>query len=197
MRNKIEAILPNHTIISTDAPNIYIVDYKNLNGGDVEMLTEAPTDIKGVVIKNIRRIEVCFDGFKESSLPISVGEYSRQCECVLFPAACNETDWILFIETKYTYDLKSAFKENHDYPNCMIDQVISTVNYFRQKGIIAKKRRVDAMLSFPKLIDDFSSTFFTGSMSIEDILLEHRIRIRATNSASIISEKRLKLLPKQ
>jgi hypothetical protein len=99
----------------------------------------------------------------------------------------------LFIETKYSTNLENAFRKENDYPNCMINQIIETVKYFRAKGVIAENRRVNAIVSFPNLIDEFNATFFTGELSIEQILIDYKILIRATNSGIIKSEKRLTL----
>jgi len=37
MKQKINSILPNHTLLEYDSDNFYVVDYKNINGGDVEL----------------------------------------------------------------------------------------------------------------------------------------------------------------
>lgn len=194
MRTKIETILPEHTLKTSASNNIYIIDFKHINGGDVELLEIEPEGIKYVHLDNIQPISVVFDGFKNNALPIEVGVFNRQCECVIFPETCDEKDWILFIETKYVNNLENAFRENNDYPNCMINQIIQTVKYFREKNIIEANRRVNAIVSFPTLIEEFNSTFFTGTQSIDDILNEHNILIRATNSALIKSEKRITLI---
>ena len=193
MKNRIEEMLPQHTISQSQASKIYIVDYTNFKTGSVELFEIEPEHIKYVLLENKNEITVCFDGFEQNALEISKGYYSRQCECVVFPTACSENDWVLFIETKYTNDVVSAFREEHDYPNCMISQIVDTVNFFRDKGILESWRRATAIVSFPNLVEAFNSTFFTGAISELDILKEHNILIRATNSANIISAKRIKL----
>lgn len=192
MLNKINELLPTHIIIPEDLPKLYVVDYTNINGGKVVLLNSKPTE-SNVYIENTNRVPIYFDGFDYNALEISTSIYSKQCECLIFPQQNIITDWILVIETKYVNNLENAFKENYDYPNCMISQIIETVNYFRNKGIIDVNRRVNAIVSFPSLIEDFSSTFFTGRLSIEDILIDYKIRIRATNSAEIISNKRINI----
>ncbi len=193
MIDKITELLPDHTISMSASPDLYIVDFKNINGGGVELLETEPVDVKSVYLKNIQPIKIAFDGFKDNALPTDVaGVHNKQCECVVFPASCKATDWILFIETKYTNDLRTAFDENNDYPNYMANQIIATVEYFRTKNIIPQKKRVHAIVSFPTLIDEFSSYFFQGG-EVEEILQNHRILIRATNSALIKSEKRITL----
>ncbi len=194
MKERISRILPNHNLAVFSSSNLYIIDYKDISGGDVLMVGAKPTDIKYVYLSNPRNIETCFDGFKDNALPISVGTYNSQCECVTFPNRCDPSDWILFVETKYANNRQNAFNEVYDYPNGMVNQIIDTVKYFRDKGIIPINKRVSAIVSFPNLIEEFNSTLFTGDLSIEDILSGHNILIRGTNSALIRSEKRLKLL---
>lgn len=193
MKVSIEKELPDHLIIKSEATNIYIVDYKKLNNGDVVLLEEEPDDIKYVYLQNNNGISIYFDGFKDNALVIKDGEHSQQCECVLFPADCNGTDWVLFIECKYTYDLKTASDVKNGYPQKMISQIIETVSFFRSKGILDQKRRASAIVSFPNLMEEFNSTFFTGTLTELDILKEHNILVRATNSATIKSQKRITL----
>ena len=98
MKTLIEKVFPTHTITESQAPNIYIVDYKKLTGGDVVLLENEPTKIKSVHLENTSQIPVYFDGFKDNAFIIKRGHHAQQCECVLFPTDCNLTDWILFIE---------------------------------------------------------------------------------------------------
>lgn len=193
MKDRIEKKLPDHTIIESEATNIYIVDYKKLNNGDVVLLENEPDDIKYVHLENGNKVSFYFDGFKDNALVIKTGEYSQQCECVLFPTDCNETDWVLFIECKYSYDLKTASDVKNGYPQKMISQIVDTVSFFRSKGILEAKRRATAIVSFPNLMEEFNSTFFSGEFTELDILKEHNILIRATNSAIIKSQKRITL----
>ncbi len=196
MKAKIEQTLPpnKHTIFESSAQSLYVVDYKKLNGGPVCLLETEPTDIKAVHIANEKNIPIYFDAFKDNALIKSNGNHSQQCEGVLFPTTCNENDWVLFIECKYTYDLKTATDTKNGYPQKMITQIIDTVNFFREKGILDPNRRATAIVAFPNLVEEFNSTFFTGQQSETDILIQHKILIRATNSAFIKSTKNIKLM---
>ena len=197
MKNKIAEILPKHTLIQSSSKNIYIVDYKNINKGKVCLLENEPADIKTVYLKNENEVAVLFDGFEENALPIKKGTYNRQCECVIFPEVCNNDDWVLFVETKYSNNLENAFRKEYDYPHCMVKQILETIKFFRSKGILEKGRRTTAIVSFPNLIEEFNSTFFPvriddKNVSAEDILAQHNILVRATNVVQIKSSKRLK-----
>jgi hypothetical protein len=192
MKDKIEQHLPFHTIVENNSSELYIVDYKHINGGGVVISGTAPP-VDYVYLTNENNVPVYFDGFKENALEIEIGRYCSQCECVVFPTTCDLGDWILFVETKYVHSIVNAFNQNNNYPTCMIDQIIETVNYFRQRGLVEEGRRVHAIVAFPTLIEDFSETFFTGTPTKEDILIDHKILIRATKSGRIISGKRIKI----
>lgn len=192
MRTKLSRLLPEHDLVSIACQNIFIVDYKDFDLGGVQYFCDRPETIKSIHLENIQQIEICFDGFKENALPLpELGKQSRQCECVLFPETCDDEDWILFIEAKYANDRAGAFNIERDYPNCMVNQIIETVKYFRERGIISQEKRVHAIVSFPNLIEEFNSTMFNGSLSVLDIVTQYKIIIRATNSAQIKSKKRI------
>jgi len=198
MKEKIREILPLHKLSFHLSKDLYITDYKDMretfNRSDVEMSKVKPVGINCVSIKNENEIIICFDGFSENALPLEKeGEQNKQCECVLFPESCIDDYWILFVETKYANNLKAAFDNERDYPHCMVNQIISTVKYFRDKKILDKNKRVNAIVSFPNLIEEFNSTLFKGDLSVEDILFEYKIKIRGTNSAEVKSEKRLRI----
>lgn len=189
---RLKASFPTFPITKASAQHLYIVDFKKINGGGVQLFSTKPGH-DGVYISNPPVLPILFLAFPDNAFVQIAGQGVKHCECVLFPDACNDNDWILFIETKYVDNIENAFKEERRYPGTMIDQIIQTVEVFRAKGIIERDRRVWAIVSFPKLIQDFGAFFFTGQMSIEDMLIHHKIVIKATNSASIISTKRIKL----
>lgn len=153
----------------------------------------AMSEYHGVYISNPPTVPIVFMGFPDNIFVPIVGQGVKQCECVLFPESCNYNDWVLFIETKYVDNIENAFREERGYPRAMINQIIQTVQVFRDKGIIDKERRVWAIVSFPKLVEDFAAFFFTGQISIEDMLLNYKIVIKATNSATVTSPKRIRL----
>ena len=184
-------IIPKSNCKNSNAKDIYIVDYKHIHNGIVDLHEQIPK-VNFVHLSNINSVEVYFNGFLESALEIEVGNYSSQCECIIFSNPYSINTWTLFIETKYVNSIENAFRESNEYPYSMINQIIDTVKYFRDKNLIGNET-VNAIVSFPTLIEDFSASFFTGDLSIEDILLNHKIRIRAINSAQIISSKRIKL----
>lgn len=82
----------------------------------------------------------------------------------------------------------------------MVKQIKATVQYFREKGIMDAQKRVHAIVSFPNLMDEFSSWTFPlvhqdgTEETVLDILQNDNILIRATNHAKIVNEKVLLLL---
>ena len=192
MINRLKASFPKYPLATTSSSDFYIVDFKKINGGGVMLFNTKP-EHPGVYISNPPLVSVVFLGFSDNAFVPIIGQSAKHCECVLFPEVCNHNDWILFIETKYVDNIENAFRENRGYPGIMIDQIIQTVNVFRNQGIIEQDRRVWAIVSFPKLVEDFAAFFFTGKISIEDMLLNHKIVIKATNSATVVSPKRIKL----
>lgn len=185
-------VAQNNGIINTE--NIYVIDFKNINGGDVEVLEKMP-EHNCVHLTNENKVSVCYVAFKDNALKVDTPEGQvKQCECVLFPTSLNNEDWVLFVETKYTASLKTALDTKIDYPNTMISQIISTVTYFRDNGILPSDKKVFAIVSFPSLIEAFSEAFFTRSeLTVEEISINHKILIRPTNKGKIISAKRIKL----
>lgn len=76
----------------------------------------------------------------------------------------------------------------------MIEQIIGCVNFFRDKDIIPRTKKVHAVLSFPTLIQDFSESFLLRcDLTPEEILENHKIIIRPSNKIQIKSNKRLKI----
>lgn len=192
MKGKINEILPKHILTAHSNCKLFIADYKSLNGGNVNVFDSEPNDIKCIKILNPRKILVCFDGFQENALPLDIGTQSQQCEGVLFPDRVNDNDWVLFVETKYSNSVEAALDETRGYPNKAINQIKETVKYFRDKGIIARDKKVSAIISFPVLMEEFNSTILTSD-KIMEVLLNDKIIIRGTNIGTIISEKRIKL----
>jgi hypothetical protein len=197
--NKFRRCKHKHSICSIYNPNLYIVDWKNTNGGKVEISGAKNSIINSVHLSNEKSIHIFFDGFLDNALPMTNSTYSKQCECVLFPINCDQEEWVLFIETKYAKDISAAQKPAANYPYCMIEQIKATVAYFRNKGIIANDKIVHAIISFPNLMEGFNSWVFPikhngVEESILDILINDKIIIRATNKAQIINDKNIRLL---
>lgn len=190
----INNIIVNQRNGKINSKNIFIIDYKNINGGNVEVLENEP-DHNSVHLTNDNKVSVYYVALNDNALKVNAPEGQvKQCECVLFPDVLDGDYWVLFIEMKYAYNKTIAFDEKTDYPNTMIEQIISTVKFFREQGILPNNKKVSAIVSFPNLIAPFSESFFTRSEKTrEEILLNYKIRLRATNNGKIISPFRLRI----
>lgn len=201
MKNRLFEKLPFHmdSAVTISENNLYIVDWKNFNQGKVNISESKPEEINSIHISNENRIEILFDGFPENALPIKKGKCSKQCECVTFPSHCDQSEWVLFVETKYASSPTLAKDPKLNYPYCMVKQIKDTVSYFRAKDIISADKVVYAIISFPNILDGFSSWIFPikhdgVEESILDILKNDKIIIRGTNKAKIIDDKKLLLI---
>jgi hypothetical protein len=194
MITRLKAVYPDHPIYVENTKELFLVDHKSLHNGrfDLELSNIHPGE-PHVYITNENDVPIYFDAFPDNAFQNPDGSNCRQCEGVMFPQLCTHEDWILFIEMKYAFNIMIAFSSNTNYPDNMIDQVVQTVEHLRDKGVISKEKRVSAMLAFPKLIGDFSESFFSGPRSMHDILEKYNIRIRARNTARIRSNINIKI----
>jgi len=204
MESKIRDCIPpkaivNHKFHEIRYPEIHIVDWKNFDKGKgrgIEVCDRKPEEIKSVCLFNENNVNVLVDAFGENALPLATKKegYASQCECVATPVPHSSGNWFLCVETKYAGKV-AAFDIKNDYPKKMVSQIISTVDYFRNRGVIEKDKLVYAIISFPKLIHDFNSELFSwvdGEWSAENLILNHKIRIKGCNSAEIISPQKIK-----
>ena len=197
MKDRLLRKLPLHrsSIKFVYNPNLYITDWKDFNNGDIDISGGCRECVKSVHLINKKNIKVYFDGFKENALPKRKGLYNKQCECAVFPINSDTKEWVLFVETKYANNLRAALNPAYDYPRCMVKQIKETVAYFREYEIISSSKVVNAIVSFPNLIEDFNSWIFQNSDETElDILLNYKIIIRGTNTAEIVDDINIYLL---
>lgn len=203
MKDKILETLPNdkHKFYDVNYPEIHIVDWKDIdNTQGVKVYNTKQNEINSVCLFNSKGLGVSIDAFGENALPISRGSQASQCECISFPSEFDNNSWILAIETKYANNEEAAFRireEDVNYPEKMVSQIISTVEYLRGKGFIEADRIIHAIISFPNLVSDFNSTLFSlvpEEYSVENLIVSKKIRIKGCNAANIISPKRIKFI---
>lgn len=200
LKKRIIKVLPAHAGCFTNIQGspLYIRDMKAINGG-LATIDCTGCDVAAVELQNPLLLTVDFDAFPNNALPLDIGKHEKQCECVLFPEGADEKEWVLFVETKYVNSLENAKKREYGYPQLMVKQIKKTVAYFREKNILPSDKKVYAIVSYPTLEEGFDSWCFPvkyddgTTESVEDILFNDRIHIRATNCATIRSVKRIKL----
>lgn len=93
-------------------------------------------------------------------------------------------------EVKYAKDEIKARDERNNYPQKMVGQIEATVEYFRNKGILEENKVVYAIVSFP-MLDNYNAWF--DQNLIHEALAKHRIIVRATNQAKILSKQVIQL----
>ena len=194
MIQKINTLIKLQKNAKIGSDNIFVIDYTEINGGEVEILDTNPGH-DCVHLSNENNIEVYYVAFQNNALKVNKPEGQvEQCECVLFPTSLSNENWVLFIETKYSSSFKSAMYDKFDYPNKMINQIISTVNYFRENNILPADKQVQAIISFPSLIEPFSEAIFTRSkLTQTEISINYKITLKPANAGVIISKKRIKI----
>lgn len=193
MIEKLLKVLPKHQndLDSLQGEVLYVVDWKDENNGGISF-TDYDVGRAAVTLLNPNMLSVCCDKFPENALPIKKGCFSQQCECVLFPMEKTDVvdNWVLFIETKYAKDETKARDERNSYPQKMVAQIVATVEYFRNKGILDVNKLVYAIVSFP-MLENYNAWF--DQNLIYEALAEHRIIVRATNLAKIVNKQIIRL----
>ena len=196
---------------SVNHPEIHVVDWKK---HDTENGCSPPRGvkvhgckqaIKGVCLRNLPPLDVSFCLFGENSLLTGdPSGQSLQCECVATPKPLASENWILVIETKYSDDLgeeqkKDEKKESVKRKNLLelaylaVDQIMVTVEYLRNRAVIESNRRVNAIVTFPSLAEDFNAWLFSW-LDVEDLVVTKKIKINISNTATIHSTKRIKFV---
>lgn len=194
MINNLLKSLPEHKkyLETLQGKVLYVVDWKDENNTGITF-SDYDLGRPAVCLYNSYELPVCCDKFPENALPVKKGCFSQQCECVLFPTDSIDDDniWVLFVETKYAKDEFKARDIRNKYPEKMIKQIEATVGYFRSKGILRDDKMVYAIVSFP-FLSNFNAWFDQNLLF--EAWVEHRIMVRATNHAEIMSNERIRLL---
>ena len=186
---------------TTQADPFILVDWKDITDENLKVHTELPVKhpvsgeiVKGVIVYNKQQCNTQIDAFAENALVYTKKRRSKQCECVVYPNDADTEEWILFIESKYANNESLAFNPHFGYPDYAICQIKETVQFFRDKNIIAQDKIVNAIISFPNLAEAFNAFVFRDNNSILDIFQNNRIIIRATNYVRIVSNLDLDLI---
>lgn len=186
MKNKIESKFPGQNFPSYGTEKIYIMDYTNQTGNvrGIEWSDSAPTDIEAFCINNSQpALDITFCAFKENTIKLS-GETKERthCEGVLFPTEDSRKTWIVFLELKYPKrkNLGSELKEARD-------QLLYTLELFREQGIIEEKRLVYLIFSAPKYVNQ--TPFESWSMQPDELKI-----IRKTKSAIMWGINRMEVI---
>lgn len=197
MKNKIQSVYPHSVFCSSTAPKLYIADFTERTGSDrkvefhetIPQVPDGTTDMDCLVLENSSRLSVICNIFDDNQFKDNEGHDLPHCECVLFPESEQNDISIAFVEIK---DCKS--KNISVYKDKVKTQIISTVQIFRDKGII-EKQRVYGVISFPRKNKvSFNQTIFDDVTEYKKLYQKYKIHFFLTNSISILNSKKIKIL---
>ena len=186
MKNKILTAFPVHAKYEEKSTEeIYVVDYtertKNTEQPrSVEIHSVKPDDIDGLYLDNSNILSVSSIVFGEQCVVCNEGRELKHCECVLFPKENDNTTWVLFVEIK---DCK--FKNISTYFQETKNQILNTVNEFRNRGIISASKRVSGIISFPRVNKLNFHTQLVKQAERQHFINEYGIILKGTNQAII------------
>ena len=193
MKNRISTRFPGQDYSSYNTAKIYVMDYTNQteNVRGIAWSDTIPTDIDAFVINNFSLLDITFCIFKENTIKLErEAEELPHCEGVLFPTVHSNKTWITFIELKYPHkkdNLGSNLKEARD-------QLLFTLDLFREQGIIEEKRLVYLIFSAPKYTA--KTPFESWSMKpveLKEIRKTKYAVMRGVNYIEVISNEKLKV----
>jgi hypothetical protein len=187
MKNKLDAILPAAKIIHSEYSDskIYVTDYTNRTNSerDIAVFNTNPDNMDVLVLKNDTRLNITASIFGKQCFMDAQNNEIRHCECVLYPTITNSNTWILFVEIK---DCKP--KNIASYIKSAKEQIIRTVELFRELNLLEKQKKVHAVITFPQKKTNFYHHIIAPSES-QKFLHQHKIIIRATNILSIKNDR--------
>ena len=162
-------------------PKIYVIDLTRRTNGKqgVEIYDAQPAGIAALLIEN-PNLDISATFFKPQCFLDEQGREPENCEGVFYLSDSTDKTWILFFEIKdcNVENIPNYFKKSKN-------QIISTVQIFRNKKIISEKKRVYANISFPR---EGKTEFFNQLIKpreIKEFIDNHNIIIRGTNHLKI------------
>lgn len=196
MKNKIQTVYPQSVFCSSTAKKLYIADFTERTGSSrkVEFHETVPIDPNGdmnmdcLVLENPLQLSVVCNIFDDHQFKDGNGNDLPHCECVLFPESIQKNIGSAFVEIK---DCKP--KNISVYKDKVKTQIISTVQIFRDKGIIEQQQLVYGIISFPRKNKvSFNQTVFDDVTEYKRLYHRYRIRFMPTNYLFIVDVKKLR-----
>ena len=196
MKNRIQTVYPQSVFCSSTAPVLYIADFTERTASvrkvefheTIPQVPNSTEDMDCLVIENSLRLSVICNIFDDNQFKDGDGSDLPHCECVLFPESEQNNIGTAFVEIK---DCKP--KNISVYKLKAKSQIISTVQMFRDKGIIEQNQRVYGIISFPrKKKVSFNQTIFDDASEYKKFHQKYRINFLPTNNVCIVDLKKLK-----
>ena len=194
MKNKIQAVYRQSIFCSSTSIKLYIADFTDRTSSKRkvefhETIPQAPDgakDMDCLVIENSLKLSIVCNIFDDHQFKDDKGNDMPHCECVLFPESVQNDIGLAFVEIK---DCKP--KNISSYKDKVKTQIISTVNVFRNKGII-EKQHIYGIISFPrKNKTAFNQLIFDDPTEYKKLYQRYKIRFSPTNSVSVFDERKL------
>ena len=195
MKSKIQNSYPQALFYNSRALKIDVVDFTERTGSKRkvevhETIPQVPNSNKNMdclIFENPSQVSVVCNIFDDNQFKDDTGKDIQHCECVLFPESEQNNIGTAFVEIK---DCKA--KNISVYKDKVKSQIISTVQIFREKGIIEGCQRVYGIISFPRRNKvSFNQTIFDDATEYKKLYQRHRICFFPTNNVYIVDKKKL------
>jgi len=162
-------------------PKIYVMDLTNRtdNKQGMEIYDTPPEGIRTLLIEN-PNLDITATFFKPQCFKDEAESETDNCDGVFYLSDSTDDTWVLFLEIK---DCKAT--NISKYFAKAKKQVITTVQTFRDKKIIASNKYVYANISFPRRDKTSFYNQFIKQPEIKEFLFKHKIFILGTNNLKI------------
>ena len=193
MKYRIEHAYPHAMANVCHAGTLYVADFtertQSVRGVEIHetapLTPDSAKDMDCFVMQNPKGIGIQYNIFDGSQFKDAEGKEVQHCECCLFPETETDGAWVVFLEIK---DCKP--KNISEHKDKAKEQIVSSVNWFRNKGVVVSGQNIYGILSFPrkgKLA--FNQTIFEDHTEYKRLYKQHKIHFYATNEVSAKNEK--------
>ncbi len=189
MKEKILANFPTQKFEHSTCKNLHVVDYTKQTASKkgVGWHSSKPPDINSFHIQNALEMGICLGIFDDHLFKKEEEKDASHCECVLFPEEYDEQNsWILFLELKYGKFVRGHLSKAQK-------QLFATLNYFREKNIIASKKLVYLIVSLPNRNKIPFESFLLTPSELKAYRKQYSVIFRGTNFVEIKNSKKLKV----
>ena len=197
MKSRILTAYPDSQFEQGNASVFYIADFTERTGSlrKVELHETIPQtpdgtqDMDCLTVNNPNRLNIEFNVFDDDQFKDEEGRDIQHCECCLFPTENNDTSWLAFVEIK---DCK--LKNIAGYKEKVKEQIILTVQLFRNAKIVTEHQKIYGIISFPRRKKTaFNETIFMDPTEYRKFYAEYRIRFYPTNAVQIKDKRFLEI----
>jgi hypothetical protein len=188
IKTNIAAKYPHHIVKSSDE-SLYLADYtkQTVSARCTEVFKgNPPSDIEYVTLQNDTKLMNGFIIFDNKSFTDSNGNALSQCECVVFPEKSASDSWILFVELKYSGNVKNNIRNLRK----AVSQLLKTRTYYYRNRIFSKTNLCYLLASLPKQRPPFTNIPQTDLTKLKK---KHNIILYFGNETEVLNAKKLKM----